>query len=557
MRKPISTPSRVLCLIADQRRAQSPRLLAASVAGAVVAIASVSLLGLSGWFITGAAIAGLGGLLAVQAFNYLLPAALIRLLAILRTGARYAERVTGHDAALKALSHLRPQIFSALASAPPEQALALSSGEASARMVQDVDAVQTLFVRLSSPWAMGAGAVTATVLAALASPLAALIILIAMGLTAGGAAVIGRTLADAAGRDIQTATGALKARLSALEAAAPELRAYGLEDWAVGDVAASAETLDHAHAAAHAANGWMDAWQALVTGAAVVAVVIAASTAPLPLVALAALAAVTGIEAAGGLVSALRQTGAADEAIRRLDAIAPEAAHSADTANQPPAEARLSIGLTEDLGVADRLAVVGPSGSGKTTLIERLIGLRTPLAGEATLGRHDIADLTSGSARALFAYAAQDVRLVDGTLRQNLRLADPTASDEQMWSALEDAALADRFRHASTGLDTPLGANGGHLSGGERRRLGLARAYLRAAPWLVLDEPTEGLDAATEKTVLDRLDARLRRTGQGLILISHRPAPTALCDQVVTVEGVGADGRITLGAAKSMQPALV
>ena len=287
----------------------------------------------------------------------------------------------------------------------------------------------------------------------------------------------------------------------------------------------------------------------------VVAVILAASTAPLPLVALAALAAVTGVEAAGGLVSALRQTGAADEAIRRLDAIAPE--HTDGATQIAPSDARLSIGLTDGLSAPDRLAIVGPSGSGKTTLIERLIGLRTPLAGEATLGRHDIANLTSGSARALFAYAAQDVRLVDGTLRQNLRLADPTASDEQMWAALEDAVLADRFRHAATGLDTPLGANGGHLSGGERRRLGLARAYLRTAPWLVLDEPTEGLDAATEKTVLDRLDARLRRTGQGLILISHRPAPTALCDQVITVEGVRADGRIALGAAKSVQPVLV
>ncbi|MFN4186303.1 MAG: amino acid ABC transporter ATP-binding/permease protein, partial [Hyphomonas sp.] len=133
----------------------------AAAGGAVVAVAATCLLGLSGWFITGAAIAGVAGSAAVQAFNYMMPSATIRLLAILRTGARYIERVAGHEAALKALARLRPQLFDALAAAPPAQALALSSGEASARLVQDVDAVQTLFVRLSAPWALGAGAVSA------------------------------------------------------------------------------------------------------------------------------------------------------------------------------------------------------------------------------------------------------------------------------------------------------------------------------------------------------------------------------------------------------------
>ena len=142
---------RVAALIATQRQAQRRRLRLAAAAGAVVSVAAVGLLGLSGWFITGAAFAGATGGLAVQSFNYLTPSAIIRLLAILRTGARYVERVAGHEAALKALARLRPQLFQALASAPPERALALSSGDASARLVQDVDAVQTLFVRLSAP----------------------------------------------------------------------------------------------------------------------------------------------------------------------------------------------------------------------------------------------------------------------------------------------------------------------------------------------------------------------------------------------------------------------
>lgn len=161
-----------------------------------------------------------------------------------------------------------------------------------------------------------------------------------------------------------------------------------------------------------------------------------------------------------------------------------------------------------------------------------MLGLRAPVAGEWRIGDGDAADLASGAARGLFAYAAQDVRLLDGTVRENLRLAAPGADDETMWAALDDAALSWRFRLSGAGLDTPVGVNGEQLSGGERRRLGLARAYLRDAPWLVLDEPTEGLDAATEAKVLERLDRRLTELGQGLILISHRAAPVALCGVV-------------------------
>ncbi|RZJ39873.1 MAG: amino acid ABC transporter ATP-binding/permease protein, partial [Brevundimonas sp.] len=195
--------SRIHGLVEAQRRAQRGRLRLAAVGAATVSVAAVGLLGLSGWFITGAAFAGAAGYAAAQAFNYMMPSAIIRLLAIVRTGARYVERVAGHEAALKALARLRPQLFDAIASAPAERALGLSSGEASARLVQDVDAVQTLFVRRSIPWGLGAGAATAVLLAALASPLAGLILLLAMAGACAGGLLIARRLADPAGREVQ------------------------------------------------------------------------------------------------------------------------------------------------------------------------------------------------------------------------------------------------------------------------------------------------------------------------------------------------------------------
>ena len=212
-------------MIRDQRRRQGGRLALAAAAGAVVTASSVLLLGLSGWFITGAALAGVAGGAAIGAFNYLLPSAAIRFLAIARTGARYVERVSGHAAALKALARLRPALFDGLASAPPSRARALSSGEASARMIQDVDAVQTLFVRLSTPWAAGTGGIVAIALAALAGPAAAATVGAGTALAVLGALAIGRRVADPAGRQVQVATGRFKDRFSALQAAAPELRA--------------------------------------------------------------------------------------------------------------------------------------------------------------------------------------------------------------------------------------------------------------------------------------------------------------------------------------------
>lgn len=534
-------------MIRAQRRHQGGRLALAAAAGATVTAASVLLLGLSGWFITGAALAGVAGGTAIGAFNYLLPSAAIRFLAIARTGARYVERVSGHAAALKALARLRPALFDGLAAAPPTRTRPLSSGEASARMIQDVDAVQTLFVRLSTPWAAGTGGVVAIALAGLAGPMAAVTVTAGTILAVLGALVIGRRAADPAGRRVQIATGRFKDQFSALQAAAPELRAYGLEVWAVEQIAAEARTLDRRTIDAAAAAGWMTAWQSAVTGATVVGVVLLSRAAPLPLVVLAALAAVTGIEAAGALVASFRQSGAAAEAVERLGDLLDDPV--AETGAVPTGDAITLARLDLVLAAGTRLAVTGPSGAGKTTLIERLMALRTPVPGELSLGGVDLASADVRAVRGRFAYAAQDVRLLAGTVRENLGLARADAAEAELWAALETADLADRVRALPAGLDTPLGDNGARLSGGERRRLGLARACLRPARWLVLDEPTEGLDAATEARVLDRLDQRLTATGQGLILISHRPAPVAQCNRVLTVTGLAADGRIEMAPA--------
>ncbi len=524
-------------LMANQRRTQGGRLRLAALSAAFVSVSSVTLLGLSGWFITGAAIAGGGGFAVVQTFNYLLPAAVIRMLAIVRTGSRYAERVSGHAAALKALAHLRPLLFARLAAAPPRRAFSLSSGEASARMIQDVDAIQTLFVRLSGPWGAGAGALAAIGLALLAGPLPALVLAGGIAVTCLGGLLIGRLVVDPAGREVQIAMGLFKHRLSALQAAAPELRAYGLEGWAAGQVGVAARTLDQRKVDDAVASGWIPVFQAAILAVSVLGVIAASVAAPLPLVALAALASVTGLEAAAALTAGLRQNGAAQEALRRLGEVLDDLATDGGQEHARPmigdAIVIRSVGL--EMTPPFRLGVVGRSGSGKTRLIETLMSLRPAGTGQYLVAGLPLEDADRKAVRARFAYASQDIRLLAGSVADNLRIADPQASDEDLWVALDDACLMDRIRAMPAGLENMLGENGDRLSGGERRRLGLARAYLRDAPWLVLDEPTEGLDGKTEARVLARLVRHLSSSGQGLILVSHRSAPTALCDRVIDV----------------------
>ncbi|OYX04421.1 MAG: ABC transporter ATP-binding protein [Caulobacter vibrioides] len=505
-------------LIRAQKRQRAGALRLAVLSAVTVGAASTLLLGLSGWFIVASAAAGAAGLAAAHAFNVLLPSAGIRFLAILRTAARYGERLSGHAAALRALAAIRPAVFESLAAAPPSESLSLSRGEASARLVQDVDAIETRFVRLSAPWSAAAGLGAGLALALLAGWAPALTILTAAGAALMSARALARRYSAPARAMIQTRTGALKDSVAALVSASAELRAYGLADWAGETLNARAAALDAARRDAARAQGLIIASQAVICGAAVAAAIALAAPAGAALAALSGLAAVMSLDALTSLANAFDQDGAAHQARERLDAVLRH--RPRQTPQRTPCPDPLELfGNTVNQG--QRLAICGPSGCGKTTAIETLLGLR---ASDAV------------PTREAFAWLPQDAGLVAGTVRENLRLASPTASDDELWAVLEDACLAERVRAAPEGLSAYVGDDGERLSGGERRRLALARAYLRDAPWLLLDEPTEGLDPATEAAVLARLDARLKRTRQGVVLVSHRPAPLAICERTVHLE---------------------
>jgi ATP-binding cassette subfamily C protein CydC len=597
-------------LLATAPPLQRRQLRRACAFAALYGVASVTLLGVSGWFIAAAAGAGAAGLLAAQAFNYMLPSAAIRLMAIARTGARYGERLFGHAAALHVSARIRPALFSAIARAAPARALAVSNGEAATALVQDVGAVESRLVRRSAPWSAVATictGLTLTSLGSVASTLSTAACLVAMWL-------LSRHVANRLQRcfaSLRHATAALKEELALLVASEPELRCYGLEAWAGDQMTACSRSLAAAQRQCVAVESRFDLLQWIATGVVAVLAIWFARASGAPLAALAGLAAVMTLDGATPMLRSGLQRGAYAEAAERIDrllgepatpatgdaleagryeqiacalkppsapAIAPVSEpaglHSLAHASSPAALPTPSPALTHALPHASsppsvrasgpalvlawptapafasdaRVAIVGASGSGKTTLVETLLGLRRAEPGLNFIGGRDIATLDASMLRSCFAWLPQDGALLAGTVRENLALAGPEVDELSMWRALRDAVLDERVRSLPNGLDTWIGEDGMLLSGGERRRLALARAYLYDAPWLLLDEPTEGLDRGIEGQLLSRLAARLDDTGQGLLVVTHRADVVALCSKVLQIDAATGMRAVTLAA---------
>ncbi|MEG2312454.1 ATP-binding cassette domain-containing protein, partial [Brevundimonas sp.] len=412
----------------------------------------------------------------------------------------------------------------------------------STRLLQDVDAIQNRFVRLSAPWGAGAALLAGIVLCAFASSVTAIAVAAIGGVYILVAITVAKIATDKAGRDTRVAAGRFKHELTTLMAAAPELRAYGMTQQAGEQILGTASLYETAQRRLAVGSSWQGLCQTLAMAAAVVAVFVTTANQSAPLMALALLGSIGVLDAAGTLIGTLSHKGSIDAAMERLEPLVSQP----ESNISEPLQSRIEIGDQYVLRTRERLGLGGPSGAGKTTFVEQLMHLRPVVSGAIRLDGNDLTQVSPQQARALFSYAPQQAQFITGTVAQNLRLAAPTAADEDLWAALEDACLAPRILQSPQGLNMQLGENARYLSGGERRRLGLARAYLRHAPFLVLDEPTEGLDAATEACIIERLDNRLKLTGQGLILISHRPAPLRLCHDIGMVTGRDSLGRVDI-----------
>ena len=481
----------------------------------------------------------------------------VRFLALARPLARYLERLASHDVALRALGHVRASVYLRIEPLAPAELDSFRRGDLVSRMVGDVDALQGLYLRALGPPLVALIVAAACVVAtAFLLPVAAIVL--ATGLAVGGIAVpllagrLGRLVA----RRQASARGELTAELVELLRGAPELVAYGREEDALARVLDADRELVRLGRRDALLAGVADAAAILVAGlttVGVLAVAVAAHDAGIldrVLVATLALLALSSFDAVSPLPTAARELSATlasgrrileltarmpavkDPAIPRPGPTSPVAvALEGVTARYAGAEVPVVERFDLRLEPGERIALVGPSGAGKTTVTNLLLRFLDPVEGRVTIGGRDLRELRQEDVRRTFALAGQEAHVFDSTIRENLRLARPQATDEELLDALRRARLDDWVASLPDGLETLVGEEGAQLSGGQRQRLVVARALLSQAPVLLLDEPTAHLDPATaEAVVTDVLDAADDRS---VLLITHRAEGLDLCDAVV------------------------
>lgn len=502
---------------------------------------------------------GAGAALALTAGRAVVPAALgglvlfwsLRLSGAGRVGLRYAERMLTHRATFRALSRLRVWFFREVARNSLGGLGALRSGDALARLVDDVQALDGLYIRIAIPaiavvvllpmlmWSMApAGPFPMLLLATLLLTVSIVLPLLA----ARGALGLGMRLTDA-GAGL---------RVAALDAVTGlrEVRAFGAEGRMLASVQAREAALLRAQRQL-ARRGAAAQAGAVLCGQLALLLVLVAGLPPqrlLPaiMLTLAAFEAVAIMPRAGVLL------GLANAAARRIvsAATAPPAVSEPIAPLALPAQHGLRFdsvvfgypgrphvlqGLSLDVPAGTRVAILGPSGAGKSTLAALALRVVTPESGRVLLGGADLTRLASADVHASIAWLSQSTTLFEDTIRANLLLAKPNADDRALWQALEAAVIADVVHALPDGLDTWLGAGGAGLSGGQARRLALARTLLSDAPILLLDEPATGLDPAAERAFFTTLNEVAE--GRTVILIVHRLTGVERLDRIWRLSG--------------------
>ena len=523
--------------------AQPGKLIGGALLAALTAVAGMALLGLSGWFITATSIAGLHASTAVL-FDVFGPSAGIRLLAIGRTGSRYAERLVTHDATFAALASIRVQLFRGWTRPEAASRLLRQPAKLLFRLTADIDALEALYLRLLVPAftalcvALLAGVALGVMQWQLGLGLAAWLLLAGGGIS-WGVAQRARRPAIVRSRAIEK----LRSGTIDLVAGQTDLVMAGRIDAqcaALGQIDRSLAQADFAllrlETAAGAAYGV--AGSATLAGVLLaVAALVQQQTLNVPLAALALLIALTAVEPFAGLRRGALEAGRMLLAMRRLAprldgnevALPPfDAAPGLRLEHVSAAHAGSNSAILHDISLhiadGERVALIGPSGAGKSTLLAIAARELAPLSGTVAAPR-----------ACLFT---QKTELFQDSLRDNLRLADPSASDAQLWAALQSAGLDEEVRALAGGLDTQLGEGGLGLSGGQARRLALARLFLHESTLWLLDEATEALNAQVAIDVLQRL--RARSDGRSLLIATHLRREAALADRLVSLR----DGRI-------------
>jgi ATP-binding cassette subfamily C protein CydC len=451
------------------------------------------------------------------------------------------------------LADLRVWLFRRLAANSAGGLGFREAGDVLSRLVNDVEALDGVYLRVLVPLA-GAVLLLPVALIVIAPRAPALAAVIAI-LFVLAAFVLPWTAARSAlesGVRLAAAMGRLRIAVLDTMTGWREVRAFGAEGRMLAAIQAREASLLGAQHALAGRTALAQAEAFLCAQGAVFAVLCAAG-ADFSSAIVAAFLVLAAFEVIGGLPRAGAYLGHAAAAAHRVleAADAPVAVPDPAVPATVPSGSRLGFeavnfrwrpdlpnvfdGLTMDIAPGTRVGVLGPSGSGKSTLAALLLKVAAPQSGRVLLGRVDIASLTAEAVRARIGWLSQTTHLFDDTIRNNLLLARPDADDAALWAALDAARIGDVVRALPDGLATWVGEGGARFSGGQGRRLALARVLLSPAPILILDEPCAGLDAETERAFLATMNEVA--DGRTVILIAHRLVGVERLDRIYRLSG--------------------
>lgn len=520
----------------------------------VTLCASIGLLTLSGWFLSAAAVAGLT--IARETFNYMLPGAFVRGFAMGRTAGRWGERVVSHNATFKLLTDLRIFFFEKLAPMIPGRVSNLRDADLLNRLVADIDAMDHVYLRLISP-------VTVGVLG-----IAALTTLLcwfdmALGLTLGSVLLVLLLVWPVMFYKLGKRNGAeltqhkAEMRVATLDwlQGYSELTIFGAESRYRDAIYAAQEKLLANQKVNASFTGLASALLLLANGWTLVLMLWLAADgvngqAPDPMIALVVFATMASVELLMPIAGAFQHLGQTLTSARRLNEIilsepdvkfpSEETRHSGQfdisfenlTFNYSGGEQPALKDVSLTIPAGNKVAIVGQTGSGKSTLIQLLCRYWDAQQGDIRIAGTRLQEWKESDLRAAISVVSQRVDILNGSLRDNLIMAKPTANDSELSAMLERVGLGKLLE--APGLDAWLGDGGRQLSGGEKRRIGIARALLHDGPILLLDEPTEGLDKQTEQQIMALFKSHFEN--KTVIFITHRLVELETMDTVCLIE---------------------
>ncbi|WP_061708570.1 heme ABC transporter ATP-binding protein/permease CydC [Pseudenterobacter timonensis] len=524
----------------------------------VTLLASIGLLTLSGWFLSASAVAGFAGL---YSFNYMLPAAGVRGTAITRTAGRYFERLVSHDATFRVLQHLRVSTFSKLLPLSPAGLARFRQGELLNRVVADVDTLDHLYLRVISPLA-GAFVVIVVVTLGLC------LLDVGLALTLGGIMLLTLILlpplfyraGKPTGESLTRLRGDYRQQLTAWLQGQAELSIFGANNRYRERMESTELNWHEAQRRQSELTALSQALMTLIGGIAVLTMLwmaaggIGDNAQPGPLIALFVFCALAAFEALAPVTGAFQHLGQVIASAVRITDITGQTPEVQFTTQETEVPERVALqlrevtfayagqtqnaldGITLDIPAGAHVAILGRTGCGKSTLLQLLTRAWDPRQGQILLNETPLADISEAALRQAISVVPQRVHLFSATLRDNLLLAAPAASDDQLRTVLGQVGLQKLLE--DEGLNSWLGEGGRQLSGGELRRLAIARALLHDAPLTLLDEPTEGLDATTESQILELIHQTMRE--KTVLMVTHRLRGLADLDQIIVMD----NGRI-------------